>query len=232
MNANKSIARIIGALFITATAASSLSIIFTEPILDASDYLTTISENETKFISAMLLMLVDAIAVTGIAIVFYPILKKQNTVLALGYVGARVVESVLFIVHVIFLLTLFTLSQEFVKAGLPDTSYLQTEGIVLLAASDWAFSIGLGIIFTLSAFILNYSLYVSKLVPRWLSVWGFIGALLSFFVVLMRFFNIHITETLDVPIAIQEMVFALWLIVKGFNQDALNSSRPEIVRSS
>ncbi|MCP5099619.1 MAG: DUF4386 domain-containing protein, partial [Chloroflexi bacterium] len=143
MNSNKKTARIVGVLFITATVATMLSLVFSGPILEAPDYLVNVSVNENQMITGMLFMLIDAAAVAGIAIALYPILKKHNEALALGYVGARIVEGVLFIVYVIILLTLLTLGQEFVKADTPDTSYFQTGGTLLLAASDWTFSLGL-----------------------------------------------------------------------------------------
>jgi len=116
-----------------------------------------------------LLVLIDAIAVAGIGIVIFPILKKYNEVLALGYVGARIVEGVLFIVNAITTVTLITLSREFVQAGAPIASYYQTLGTVLLAAGNWAYLLGLGLAFSLSALILNFVLYQSKFIPRWLS---------------------------------------------------------------
>jgi len=221
MNPIKKTAIIVGVLFITATVAYSLSVIFLDPILGGSDYLTKASENEIQVIIGALLVLIDAVAVAGIAIVIYPILKKHNEALALGYVGARIVEGVLFIVNVITILTLLTLSQEFVQTGASDASYYQTLGTLLLAAGDWAFLFGFGLAFTLSALILNYLLYQSKLIPRWLAVWGFVGAALVFAYYLLQPFNINLVEILFLPIAVQEMVFAVWLIVKGFNSSAI-----------
>jgi len=223
MNSNRKTAIIVGVLFITATVAYSLGVIYLDPILGGSDYLTKASENENQVIIGALLVLIDAVAVAGIAIVIYPILKKHNETLALGYVGARIVESVFFIVNVIFILTLLTLSQEFVKAGAPDASYYQTLGTLLLAAGDWAFLLGFGLAFTLSALILNFLLYQSKLIPRWLSGWGFVGAVLIFAYYLLQFFSINQVEILFLPIAVQEMVFAVWLIIKGFNSSATAS---------
>ncbi|WP_319507606.1 DUF4386 domain-containing protein [uncultured Methanolobus sp.] len=144
------------------------------------------------------------------------LLKKHNETLALGYAGARIAEGVLFTVNVIPILTLLTLSQEFVKAGALDTSYYQTSGTLLLAAGDWAFLLGFGVAFTISAHILNFTLYKSKLVPRWISVWGFVGALLLWVYYLLQAFSIVQVDILFIPIAVQEMVFAVWLIVKGF----------------
>ena len=223
MNNNIKTARIVGVLFIVATVAYSLGVILLDPFLGGSDYLTNISANENTLIIGTFLVLIDAVAVAGIAIVIYPVLKKHNETLALGYVGARIGESVLFSVNVIITLTLLTLSQEFVNAGSLDTSYYQTLGAVLLAAGNWAYLLGLGLAFAISALILNFVLYQSKLVPRWLSAWGFVGAALVFANYLLASFGINPVEILFLPIAVQEMVFAIWLIVKGFNLSTISS---------
>ena len=223
MDSNRKTAIIVGVLFITATVAYSIGVIFLDPILSSSDYLTKVSENENKVILGAFLVLIDSVAVAGIGIMIYPILKKYNEALALGYAGARIAEGVLFIVNVIFILTLLTLSQEFVKAGAPDASYYQTSGTLLLAAGDWAFLLGFGLAFALSALILNSLLYQTKLIPRWLSGWGFVGAVLIFVYYLLQFFSTNQVEILFLPIAVQEMVFAVWLIIKGFNSPAIVS---------
>ncbi|MHA2277451.1 MAG: DUF4386 domain-containing protein, partial [Candidatus Kariarchaeaceae archaeon] len=154
---------IVGILFITATVAYSIGVIILDPILSSSDYLTKVSENENKMMMGLFLVLIDAVAVAGIGIVIYPILKKRNETVALAYAGARIVECVFFIVNVIFILMLFTLSQEFMKAGTPDDSYYQIMGTLLLEAGDWAFLLGFGLAFTISAVILNFILYKSEL---------------------------------------------------------------------
>jgi len=223
MNSNRRTEIIVGVLFITATVAYSLSVILLDPILRGSEYLTQAAENEHQVIVGALLVLIDSVAVAGIGILLYPILKKQNETLALGYAGARIIECVLFMVNTIFVLTLLNLSQEFVKAGVPDTVYYKNLGAVLLAAGDWAYLLGLGLAFAISALVLNYLLFQSKLVPRWLSGWGFVGAALVFANYLLESFSIDPVEILFIPIAVQEMVFAVWLIAKGFNSSAIGS---------
>ncbi len=227
MDTHRKAAIIVGALFILATVASSLGIFIFSSILDAPDYLISASANEYQVIMAALFMLIYVVAAIGIAIMMYPILKKLNESLALGYVAARTTEGILFTVYVVILLLLLTLSQEFVKAGTPDASYFQTGGTLLQTASDWALSLGLRLAFALSALILNYLLFSSKLVPRWISGWGLVGATLVFALLLLEFFSINLTEILDLPIALQEMVFAVWLIVKGFNSSAIASEPAE-----
>jgi len=171
----------------------------------------------------MLIELIWALAVVGIPVVLFPILKKHYEALAHGFFSLRFIEALSTIVGSIILLTLLTLSQEFVKAGVPDASNFQTLGTLLLAAREWTFMIGSGLVWSLSALILNYMLYQSKLVPRWISGWGLIGATLSFATYLLQFFSIKISDFLFAPIAVQEMVFAVWLIVKGFNSSAIAS---------
>jgi hypothetical protein len=223
MDPFKKTAIIVGVLFITATVAYSIGMIFLDPILGDSDYLTKVSESENIVIMGAFFVLIDAVAVAGIGITIYPVLKKYNEASALGYAGARIAEGILFVVNVVFILTLLTLSQEFVKAGSPHESHYQVLGTVLLAAGDWAFLLGFGLAFTISALIVNFVLYQSKLVPRWLSGWGFVGAVLLWVYYLLQYFSVSYVEILFLPIAIQEMAFAIWLIVKGFNPSAIAS---------
>ena len=82
--------------------------------------------------------------------------------------------------------------------------------------------LGFALAFTLSALILNYILYQSKIVPRWISVWGFLGALLLWVYYLLQPLGNAFVGLIQVPLAIQEMVFAVWLIVKGFDTSAMD----------
>jgi len=198
---------------------------FLEPILKAPDYLINVSANENQVLIGMLLELVNHVAVVCIPFMIFPIFKKHNKALALGYVVFRIIESVTLIVGSIGLLSLLTLSQEFIKAGAPDASYFLTLGTLLLAARDWTILLGVNIVFPLGALIFNYLLYKSKLIPRWLSGWGLIGAtlLLARAARLLAIFGFNQFVLLTLPIWVQEMVFAVWLIVKGFNSSAIAS---------
>jgi hypothetical protein len=135
MNSNRKTARIVGILFIAATVAGILSVVF-GPNLDAPDYLANLSANENHVLTGALLEFTMAILIAGIPIYMYPILKKHNEALALGYVVFRTIEVVIFTVCAISLLTLLTLSQDFVIAGAPDASYFQTLATLLLAVRE------------------------------------------------------------------------------------------------
>jgi hypothetical protein len=228
MNTHRKTAIAVGALYITATAAPIMTAPFLgflgggiigEPI---PDYLVTVSASESQVYVGMLIELIWALAVVGIPVALFPVLKERNEASALGFFSLRFIEGLSTIVGSIILLTLLTLSQEFVKAGLPDVSYHQTLGTLLLAAREWTFMIGSGLIFSLSALLLNVVLYRSRLIPRWLSGWGLVGAALSFATYLLQLYGIQL-DILFLPIALQEMVFAVWLILKGFNPSAIGA---------
>jgi len=229
LNTSRKNARWAGVFYIIATVAPISTIFFIgflgggvagEPI---PDYLVNVSANERQVIIGMLIELIWALAVVGIIVTLFPILKKHNEALALGFFGLRFVEAISTIIHSIILLSLLTLSQEYAAAGFPDASYFQTAGTLFLAAREWTFLIGSGLVWSLSALILNYLLYQRKLIPRWLSVWGFLGAALSFVNYMPEFFGIESIEILFLPIAVQEMVFAIWLIIKGFKSSDIAS---------
>jgi len=176
-----------------------------------------------------LLFLIMAVELAAIGFMLYPILKQYNENIAIGYVGARIVESVIFIIIVISQLILLTLSQEFVKAGAPAASYFQTLGELLLAVPDWGGHVILDLaVFPLAALILNYLLYQAKLIPRWLAGWGFIGAILYWAASLLVMFGLtHPFSTIHIilqaPLGLQELAFGIWLIAKGFNSSAIAS---------
>jgi len=231
MNTNRKTAIIVGVLYILGTVAGIISRVF-GPNLDAPDYLANLSANENQVLIGGLFAFTMAVLTVGIPIYLYPILKKYNEALALGHVIFRTIETVFITICAISLLTLLTLSQEFVIAGTPDASYFQTLATLLLAVRELAGGVFATIVFSLSALILNYILYQSKLIPRWLSGWGLIGAILylgSGFLPLIGYGPSSTTYLLmEAPLFLQEMVLAVWLIVKGFNPSAIASGSAKV----
>ena len=226
-------ARVVGILFITATVAFSVSVVLLGPVLSAPDYLTLVSANKLRVATGILLELINHIAVVGIAVVIYPILKQYSERLAVGYVAARSIESVLFAIGTMHLVTLVNVSHTFVIAGSSPPSYFQTLGGILLSGHDWDNAAILFMAFSLGALILNYLLYRTKLVPRLLSGWGLIAAILILAARVMMICGIepasYVFFMMDAPIMLQEMVFAIWLIVKGFNEDVLPQGEAHVL---
>ena len=213
-------ARIVGVLFIIATVASIASSPFLTSI-NSSNYLVDVSANGNLILAGALLAFIAAIASASIAVSLYPTLKKYSEALALGAVGLRLIEGTLYIVGITVLVVLLTLSQEFVRAGAPSSSYFQTFGIMLLAGYHWVYYVGAVLAFCLGALMYYIIFYQTRLVPRWLSGWGLVGVVLLGVAAALVMFGVIVPlstaqAVLVLPIAVQEMVLAVWLIVKGF----------------
>ena len=228
MNSNRKTARIVGVLFILATVAGFLSVAYLGPVLADPEYLINFSANANQVIAGALLDLLGAGAFIGLAVVIFPVLKKHNESIALGYVVARIIEAVPFIIANISLLSLLTLSQEYVSAAASDATPFLSIGSGLLAAYDWTQLLGPRVFASLAAVPFYYALYQSKLLPRWISIWGLIGAPLYLASGLLGMFDLvdpssPVSILLFLPAALLEMVLAVWLIAKGFNSSAINS---------
>jgi hypothetical protein len=231
LNSDRKTAIIVGVLFIIATAFLFIGQAFYNPILSSPDYLENAYPNRSVVIIGILLEFACVIAIPLTAVFLFPILKRFYLALALGYVGFRFLEAVLFIADEINKLSLINLSQDYLDRGGVDVSIFQYIGGSIQSENSWIFSIYV-VVFTLGALTLNFVLYKSKLVPRFISAWGFIAAaFLLTGTVLVMVDVVMFTESSDLgyellfaaPIAVQEMVFAVWLIAKGFDQSALVS---------
>jgi hypothetical protein len=229
MNTNRKTAIITGTIFIIATAASLLGNALTGSIVGAPDYLVQIAANKNLVLVGALLAFVAAAGSVGIAISLYPVLRKHNEGIALGSVGFRLIEGVFYLVSVLGLFSLLALGQKYAGAVPQAAPAIQVLGDLILAVRVWAgFVLGV-IAFCLGAGMYYYVLYRSRLIPRWLSAWGLGGLALVFSMALLIAFGERISGPsgmlvlLAVPIALQEMVLAVWLIVKGFDQSEIAS---------
>ncbi len=224
MDSDRKTGIVVGALFIVATAASILGSVALGSVLEGPEYLINVAVSESQVILAVLLFLIAASSAFATAFLLFPILRRHSEGLAAGYVGVRGFENVFYVAGTVGLLIMLTVSQSSV-AGSPDLPLL---GAALLALHNWSVLIGTLIFFGLGSLTLNYVLYQSSLVPRWLSLWGIVGAVLVFSYGLLGISGVDTGlgspfMLLAMPIALQEMVFAFWLIAKGFNRPAVQS---------
>lgn len=225
---NKKSALIVGVLFILAAVTSIIGLILYDPILNGPDYLTKGSEHANQVILGALMELILVVSAVGTATTMFPFLRKYNETVALWHVCFRFLEAIIITVGVISVLSLLTLSREFVAAGAPDTASFQTSGIVLKALHDWTFLLGPNFMLGINTMMYSYIFYKSKLVPRFIPILGMTGSALVFLAALLEMFGVipQISVTgalLCLPVAANEMILAVWLIVKGFNESALAS---------
>ena len=226
MNHYRGNAIAVGLLLIACTAASILSAAPLGSTLDRSDYLNQMAASESRVIWTALIEFAWAATGAGIAIGLYPVIRRHNRALALGSVAGRVAEGVMVLVGTLSLLVLLTVSQESLAPG-ADAAAFGATGDALLAVRDWTTGFLVMLPF-LTAALLYYSvLYRARLVPRWLSGWGLAGAALGLVATVYAGYTQDfgfstLNTALNIPILLQEMVLAVWLLAKGFNPSTVD----------
>jgi hypothetical protein len=218
-------AAVVGVLFILGTVPALLSLPLALNTVNAPDHLTAISTNAGQMILFTAIKLFMGFACAGIGLALYPILKKFNEGLAFGAAGFRVIEGMTSVVGALLYIVLLALSQEFVKAGAPASSYFQTADVLINTGINWFRDVAMLLAFGIGALMYYVVFYQSKLVPRWLTVWGLAGITLTIISTLLVMFHLippfgTIQVVLNLVILPQELVLAVWLILKGFDPSA------------
>jgi hypothetical protein len=215
MSADRKAAVWIGVLYIIGTAGMVLSVVVTNAILSGPDYLAQVAAQPNQVAVGALLLLVAGFALALVPVVFWPVGKRYNETLAMGYVVFRGgIETVLYIATALGWLLLVALSTQ-QNAG-PVAGLVRT-----IEAVAWDQLVAIP--FVLGALMFYVLLYQSRLVPRWLSAWGLVGATLYIVPPLGSMFGLSL-GVLMAPLALQEMVMAAWLIAKGFNTSVVASA--------
>jgi hypothetical protein len=212
-------AQVVGALFIVATVASIAGSVVLGSVLEDDDYLVRLDRSAGQVTAAVVLFLVAATSAFATAFLLFPILRRHGEGLAAGYIGLRAFENVFYVMGTIGLLVMLTISrrEDLGSANPTDVAVL---GGALAAVHSWAVTLGTLIFAGLGSLLLNAILFQSRLVPRWLSAWGLLGAagVFAYGVAGLLGFGTGLGSPLmllAMPTAVQEMVFAAWLLVKG-----------------
>src|SRR5215210_948156 len=234
MNPQK-IARVTGVLFvITFITAIPAALVLYVPVLNDPDYIVGAGGADTRVFVGAFLELILIIANIGTAVALFPILKRQNEGVALGYVTARVVECAFIAVGILSLLSLVTLRQEAAGA---DAGSLVAVGNSLVALHDWTFLLGPGFVVGVgNGLLLGYLMYRSRLVPRRMAMLGLVaGPVLcaSGIAILFGVFEAGSVWQIiaTIPEFVWELALGIWLIVKGFNPSALAALASEPVQA-
>ncbi len=235
MNSYRTNAVVAGVLYIIGTVAGIASLALSQPLHASGDPLAAAAANANQLIVAALCVLLMCLALAMVPVVLYPVLRRHSEVLALGYVVFRgALETVAGLVVPVAWLLLVAPGQLAVQAGAATASGLQGAGALLLkAGGEFPFA---GMIFLLGALMFYTVLYRSRLVPRWLTVWGLAAVIPYLAAEFLGLFGLldpmsSTATLLYLPMAVQEMVLAVWLIAKGFNP-AVSSARPAQTETS
>ena len=211
LSADRKSAFWIGVLYIIGTVALVLSVVVTDAVLTGPAFLAQIAAQPNRLALGAALVLLAGFALGLVPIVFWRVGKRYNETLALGYVVFRGgLETVIYIVGALGWLVLIALSKE-ADTG-PLASFVRSTETVIWDQGAFTFVLG--------ALMFYVVLYQSRLVPRWLSTWGLVAAALGIAPPLGGMFGLSL-GILVAPLALQEMVMAVWLIAKGFDQTAM-----------
>jgi len=209
----------VGVLYITATAAGIAAM-----MMNAPAELAQMAASKSAILATALFDIVMAVTVAGLGVMLYPVLMRDADTsskqgLTTWYVGTRITEGALFFVGVIALVSMLSVSEAMAGVSAMQAVSYEAAALVLKTVFDYSWIAG-QTIFCVGAAMLYWLLYVSKRVPRWLSVWGLIAApmmlVAGFMLPITNDPNSTISSLLYAPMGLQEMVLAVWLIARGF----------------
>ena len=230
MNTDKNTVRLLGFMFVFVVVAATLSappvnpvaITILGPPANISETMIKISDNPTTMQLSIVGYLIEAIAIVLLAVLLYTTLKNQNKINARWAFGLWIVEAVFVAVKQISTFSLLNVSQEFVNAGAPDSSYFLTIGSLFYETFQFGYCVQM-VFYCTGGILFYYLFFKSKYVPIVLSLWGIAAASLAFIGYLAILFGYDVPLYVFLPILPFELAIGVWLIVKGFSSSAIAS---------
>jgi hypothetical protein len=212
-------ARAAGIFYLLTFVSSIPALILIGPVLHNAGYVTS-GGQDTRVLWGCLLDAVNALTAVGSAVALYPVVKRQNRSMALGFVTSRLLEAAVVMIGVVSLLAVVTMRQDF-AGSTGDAASLTVTANALVDLRNWTFLLGPGLMPAFNAILLGTLLYRSRLVPRIIPTVGLIGAPLLLTAMLATFFGAidqvsSVSGVLTVPVAAWELSVGLWMTFKGF----------------
>ena len=219
---------LVAGIFYLITFISIPTLVIYGPIKNHRDWILG-SGSHTGVAVGALLEVIVALAGIGTAVTLYPVVKRQNEGLALGFAAARIVEAGMIFTGVISLLSLITLRQDLGGAAGADTAALVTTGAAHVATYNWTFLLGQTLMPAFNALLLGTLMYRSRLVPRIIPVLGLIGGPLLIAAVFAKLLGSAGAPAgggglASIPVAAWEFSLGVWLVVKGFRPTPITAA--------
>src|SRR5215210_6500118 len=226
MNTYRTTARIVGAMYLAGFVVGIGGIVLIQSILGAPDHIANLPANSMLLAIGAVLWLMAVAWDAAHGVLMFPILKQHSERIAVGYLGFRIMDALFIAIMVLFILIQIPIGSEYLNAGASDASSLQALSTVFMQAQLDAYNVAMTTL-GISGLILCYSFYKSRLVPRFLSVWGLVGyaTILCGSVVEVLGFNLLTIHA--IPGGLWEVFIGVWLIAKGFNPSAFASESAE-----
>ena len=218
-NKNKQISRIAGVLIILGIIIGILSVV---PSVEGENYLKEVYPNKSQVLTGALFQFFLAPIYIGFSLVLYQILRDFNKSLSIGFVGFRLIAGTFQLIGMVLLPMFILLSQKYLSDTSSNLMFYETTGEMLKLFRDLTNHLGVMLATGLGNLILYYIFFKGKYIPVWLSLWGIVGnalIIVAGFLLLFQFVEVVSTEygAMTIPLVIQEIVLAIWLIVKGLN---------------
>jgi hypothetical protein len=219
---------LVAGIFYLITFISIPTLALYGPVKNHDDWILG-SGGHTAVLAGGFLEVIVALAGIGTAVTLYPVVKRQNEAVALGFAAARVLEASMIFAGVVSLLSLVTLRQHLGGAAGADAAALVTTGASHVAVYNWAFLLGQSLMPAINALLLGSLLYRSRLVPRIIPVLGLIGAPLLITAVFASLLGGSVpapswTALAALPVAAWELSLGIWLVVKGFKPSPITAA--------
>jgi hypothetical protein len=217
MNSNKIVARTFGITFLIGYLSYGIGFGLFNTNTTSLDCLNTLFNTKNQVIFEVgILMAVFAPVNIILGVIMTPIFKQFNQTLAYGYLSSAIASTVLLILGSVFLLLLIPLSEEYLKIESGKTENFKLFFLLCKQANFYAYQIAM-VVWGIGGLIFSYLLYISKLVPKWLSIWGVIGYVIFISGAIFALFGISIDVILDIPGGLFEIFLSIRLIAKGFD---------------
>jgi hypothetical protein len=221
MSQDRKLAITTGVLFFITHVTSIAAFVLYQPVLNHAGYVLGNGAANSRVLLGGLLEVILAAAVVGTSVALYPVVRRHNRALAMGYVGLRTLEAGIIVAGIASLLAVVTLQHDLVGTA-TNAAALTTVGRALVAVHNWTFILGPGLVCGINTFVMAYALYRSKLVARFIPVLGLIGGPLVFAANVAGMFGVppRALGVCVVPVFAWEICLAAFLILKGFRSTA------------
>jgi len=211
--------RIAGFLIIFGIIVGVLSI---TPSVESKTFLVDVFRNKNQVLIGALFQFLLIPIYIGFSLLLYPIVKQYNRIYSVGFVGFKFMAGIFQLIGVILLPIFVLLSQKYVNVIGPNVVFYELVGDLLKLSRDLTNHLGVILTTGLGNILLYLIFYKVELVPKWLSLWGLVGnilIMLASFLFMFQCIKVISFEygIMSVPLVLQEVILAIWLIVKGFN---------------
>lgn len=213
--------RAIGWFFIAATISAIIGLKLYDPVLTANDFVVAASNHYTQIVFGAVNELVLVVTAMGTGIMLYPVLKRYDEDMATGYLCFRILEVVFIMIGIVSVLGALSVSQLYINGVIANKNAAQIMMLGFIGVHKWVFILGPNFILALNTFIYSYVFYQAEIIPKNLSGMGLLASCMIMVAAILEMFGVIEQMSLcgivlALPIALYELILAVWLLMKGF----------------